>query len=97
MIHQAEATEGNNFVAEEVILPGKFKVMQQPMPTALEKNAIHAMEVGKSAGFGLFLIPAPSNTTCVLLNWRSEEGTGRIRSDRYWIANTELRLHVAIL
>jgi kynurenine 3-monooxygenase len=42
------------------------------MPGSLEANAVHAMEVGKKAGYGLFLIPSPGNQTCALLSWKSE-------------------------
>lgn len=31
------------------------------MPTTLEADAVHAMEVGKKAGYGLFLIPSPGD------------------------------------
>ena len=60
------------FKCEEVVLPGSYKVMLQPMPGTLEANAVHAMEVGKKAGYGLFLIPSPGNQTCALLSWKSE-------------------------
>jgi 2-polyprenyl-6-methoxyphenol hydroxylase-like FAD-dependent oxidoreductase len=50
------------FISEEVVLPGQYKVMQQPFPSTLESDAVHAMENGK-AGYGLFLIPAPGNRT----------------------------------
>ena len=33
----------------------------------LEADSIHAMEVGKKAGYGLVLIPAPGNQTCALV------------------------------
>ena len=60
------------FKCEEVVLPGSYKVMLQPMPGTLESNAVHAMEVGKKAGYGLFLIPSPGNQTCALLSWKGE-------------------------
>lgn len=62
----------NSFKCEEVILPGQYKVMLQAMPTTLEFNAVHAMEVGKKAGYGLFLIPSPGNQTCALLSWKGD-------------------------
>ena len=49
--------------------------MLQPMPPLLESNAIHAMEVGKKAGYGLFLIPSPGNQTCVLVSWAGNTTT----------------------
>jgi kynurenine 3-monooxygenase len=61
-----------SFRCEEVILPGQYKVMLQAMPTSLEFNAVHAMEVGKKAGYGLFLIPSPGNQTCALLSWKGD-------------------------
>lgn len=60
------------FKCEEVVLPGQYKVMIQPMPTTLENDAVHLMEVGKKAGYGMFLIPAPGNNTCALLTWKGE-------------------------
>ena len=62
----------NNFKCEEVVLPGQYKVMLQAMPPSLERDAVHAMEVGKKAGYGLFLIPSPGNNTCALLSWKGD-------------------------
>lgn len=77
VVRQAVATSSTDnpssdgsFETEEVVLPGKFKVFQQKMPDLLESDAIHAIENGKKGGYGLFLIPAPDNNTCVLLNWK---------------------------
>jgi kynurenine 3-monooxygenase len=60
------------FRCEEVVLPGQYKVMLQVMPPTLEADAVHAMEAGKKAGYGLFLIPSPGNNTCALLSWKGE-------------------------
>ena len=62
----------NQFKCEEAILPGQYKVMLQAMPPLLESDAVHAMEVGKKAGYGLFLIPSPGNNTCALLSWKGD-------------------------
>ena len=62
-----EKEQSRGFKSEEVVLPSKYKIMLQPCPPGLEADAIHAMEVGKKAGYGLFLIPAPGNQTCALV------------------------------
>ena len=59
--------QSRGFKSEEVVLPSKYKIMLQPCPPGLEADSIHAMEVGKKAGYGLFLIPAPGNQTCALV------------------------------
>jgi len=66
-------------VAEEILLPGQFKVMQQsPHPVALESDAVHAMEstdstTNSSDRFNMFLIPAPGNSTCAILSWKGTD------------------------
>eukprot|EP00596_Hydrurales_sp_CCMP1899_P004137 CAMPEP_0119042514 /NCGR_PEP_ID=MMETSP1177-20130426/15662_1 /TAXON_ID=2985 /ORGANISM="Ochromonas sp, Strain CCMP1899" /LENGTH=245 /DNA_ID=CAMNT_0007009379 /DNA_START=599 /DNA_END=1333 /DNA_ORIENTATION=+ len=72
---QAEGEKGpvGAFRSESITLPGQYKVMLQAMPPTLEADAVHAMEVGKKAGYGLFLIPSPGNQTCALLSWKGEE------------------------
>jgi len=64
-----------DFVSEEVVLPGGYKVMINPSPLLLEEDAIHAMEstARNKSGFGLFLIPAPGNKTCTLVAWRGDD------------------------
>lgn len=59
------------FEAEEVVLPGQFKVMVQASPPSLESDAVHAMEGGKDAKFSLFCIPTIENRTCALVSWRT--------------------------
>lgn len=61
-----------DFKSEEVVLPGRYKIMLQPFPSALESGSIHAMEGGKE-GYGLFLIPAPNNQTCTLVAFTAPE------------------------
>ena len=68
----ANMVDSKPFKCEEVVLPGSYKVMLQAMPPALESDAVHAMEVGKKAGYGMFLIPSPGNQTCALLSWKGE-------------------------
>jgi len=63
----------SNIKVEENILPGQYKVMLQPLPQSLEPDAIHAMECTSKdrSNVGLFLIPAPNNNICALINWRN--------------------------
>ena len=62
-----------NINVEEKILPGQYKVMLQSLPTSLEPDSIHAMECTNKdrSSVGLFLIPAPNNQICALVNWRN--------------------------
>jgi kynurenine 3-monooxygenase len=71
-IRNALATQSNVKV-EENILPGQYKVMLQSLPPTLEPDAIHAMECTSKdrSNIGLFLIPAPNNKICALVNWRN--------------------------
>lgn len=71
-IRNALATQSNVKV-EENILPGQYKVMLQPLPATLEPEAIHAMECTSKdrSNIGLFIIPAPNNNICALVNWRN--------------------------
>jgi kynurenine 3-monooxygenase len=66
---------GESFECEEQVLPGAFKVFSQDLPSGLEPAAIHAMSSTSkdSSGFGLFLIPAPNNKICTLVNWKDEK------------------------
>jgi hypothetical protein len=41
------------------------------------------MEVGKKAGYGLFLIPSPGNQTCALLSWKGEEAPAILKVCMY--------------
>lgn len=43
----ARSSADGELVVDEAVLPGFFKVMQQECPTALEADAVHAMENGK--------------------------------------------------
>lgn len=63
----------SNVKVEENILPGQYKVMLQPNPSTLEPDAIHAMECTNKdrSNIGMFVIPAPNNNVCALINWRN--------------------------
>lgn len=82
------------FEEEEVVLPGKYKVLLEDCPKALESDAIHALENG-AADFSLFCIPTP-NPTCnddhdpgynpkgrmsTLVSWRRTELPRFLRSE----------------
>lgn len=74
-IQQSDDASTSGFKSEEVVLPQKYKIMLTPSPPGLEADAIHAMEVGKAAGYGLFLIPAPGNQTCALVAYTAPVNT----------------------
>lgn len=70
------AFEGRDgFESKLTQLPGKFKVLHQTMPPALDVDAVHAMAPGKAKDkedgtFGLFIIPAVNNQACMLVNYQ---------------------------
>ena len=64
--------KSDGFISEQKLLPGKFKVMIHPCPSALDASSVHSIN-SKEAGFSLFLIPASANTTCVLISWTTED------------------------
>lgn len=72
-LRSAMEQEDDSFVSEEVVLPGKYVVLNEgnKADSTLQNGAVHAMENSKS-DFGLFVIPKPEGT-CTLLTWKDDE------------------------
>lgn len=56
-------------------LSNNWKVVHQKFPGSMDPLAVHAIQVPRvknvkgSEAFGLFFIPAPDNSACILINW----------------------------
>ena len=72
-LRSAMIQEDDSFVTEEVVLPGKYVVLNEgnKSDTTLQNGAVHAME-NSNADFGLFVIPKPEGT-CTLLTWKDDD------------------------
>ena len=77
MIQVRSAFEGrDDFKCKVEELPGRFKVLHQDMPPALDKDAVHALTPSGKAdkddgSFGLFIIPAVGGQACMLVNYQA--------------------------
>jgi 2-polyprenyl-6-methoxyphenol hydroxylase-like FAD-dependent oxidoreductase len=57
-----------HYECSEATLPGQFKVMvQSSQASQLDSSSIHLLT--PSNGFSLFVVPAPGNIFCTLVNW----------------------------
>lgn len=78
-----QSTDLNPIQCDVVDLEGKYKVMLQDCPAALESDSIHLLDFGGvgRAGFSLFVIPALKNKVCALALWQGSQTPEALRSD----------------